>query len=76
MSYFKEISLKAQEHDIGIDIFCIGLKQFHSNILQNLVLSNGGLVHMQKELFPEFSQNILMSLSRSKIVCIYVLINI
>jgi hypothetical protein len=67
VNFFKKISVKAQEIDAGIDVFCIGLKQFFSPVLQNLVLSNGGLVIMQKEILPEFSQNILMSLSKSKI---------
>eukprot|EP01114_Cavostelium_apophysatum_P002146 TRINITY_DN11871_c0_g1_i2.p1 TRINITY_DN11871_c0_g1~~TRINITY_DN11871_c0_g1_i2.p1 ORF type:complete len:924 (-),score=187.79 TRINITY_DN11871_c0_g1_i2:24-2708(-) len=66
--YYKKIALRAHQHDVGIDIFCIGLKQFHTNILQNLVMSNGGLVIMQKDgstNSDEFAENIELAIART-----------
>lgn len=64
--YYKDLAQLAGNNDIGIDIYCIGLKRFHTSILQNLVLSNGGAVIMQKEIGVELSQNIKLGLHRSQ----------
>jgi hypothetical protein len=65
VEYYRTLALKAHHKDIGIDIFCGGMKQFHTPILQNLVLTNGGIVIMQKTFSPdELQDNLHMSLNQ------------
>lgn len=49
-NYYKQLSDVAQSHDIGIDVVCIGGKQFHTSLLQHLVLNNGGAVLITRAL--------------------------
>lgn len=63
--YFKELGHRASELDINIDLFCMGLQQFCSNVLQNLVQENGGTVIMQKEFNKDFGENLKKSILQS-----------
>lgn len=65
-SYFKNLSIKAQENDIIIDIYCGGLKEFHISLLQNLVLYNNGMIIIQKDFgSQEFIENMKIGIQRS-----------
>eukprot|EP00027_Filamoeba_sp_ATCC50430_P003743 CAMPEP_0168553362 /NCGR_PEP_ID=MMETSP0413-20121227/7213_1 /TAXON_ID=136452 /ORGANISM="Filamoeba nolandi, Strain NC-AS-23-1" /LENGTH=589 /DNA_ID=CAMNT_0008584045 /DNA_START=297 /DNA_END=2066 /DNA_ORIENTATION=+ len=47
--YFKGLGLRCHQSDVEIDIICGGLKQFNIQLIQNLVLANGGTVILQKD---------------------------
>lgn len=57
LQYYKKLGHAASHHNISIDIFCLGLLHFHSLVLQNLVLYNGGAIIMQKEYFVQIKEN-------------------
>jgi hypothetical protein len=66
--YYKELGLicSIEDNNIMIDAFCIGLKQFYTKILHNILSSNGGLLIMQKDSnSSDFTRNLLLSTCRS-----------
>jgi hypothetical protein len=58
IDYYKSLSFRALEHNIEIDIFCGGLKNFQIKVLQNLVISCGGSITLHKEFATEFFNDI------------------
>jgi len=68
ISFFKEAAVKyyvqmaswANEINVCLNLFCLGLKQFYIKELQNLVLSNGGTILVLPEMDEEsFTQNVV-----------------
>mmetsp|Transcript_19608 Transcript_19608/g.75269 ORF Transcript_19608/g.75269 Transcript_19608/m.75269 type:complete len:749 (-) Transcript_19608:25-2271(-) len=46
---FRKLARIAFLHNFSIDVYCIGLHRFRVNLLQSLVLSNGGVVLLIKD---------------------------
>lgn len=46
---YRKLARLAFLHNFSVDVYCIGLRRFRVNILQNLVLANGGMVLMIKD---------------------------
>jgi hypothetical protein len=61
-TFYRERAHIAKINNFNIDMFCIGLHQFHVSILNNLVLQNAGIIMLIREFTDSQLQTDLVQL--------------